>query len=257
MAVFVAGLDESAGKNQKAMFLFGGWIAPEDDWSRFFAQAWQEQVLDGPPRIPYLHMTEIRSPKWREQYGISRLQAEDRIDNAIHLLDVMGSLYPIGIRVDASFLRDRFSEIKVKPLRRKATPRRFEPEYICFLAYSWVVLNYLNIFHPEAEKVDFIVERNGATTRHIQDFHETLGQALEAQGNPPLASLVGEMIPGGKDRVPLQAADVLCWHTARAQNPESMALSDARRYIVFARRKGTYEEVNNEQLAQMAEALGV
>ena len=86
MAVFVSGLDETAGKTHRDTFLLAGFVAPEHDWSRFFAPAWQERVLDGPPAIPYLHMTEIRSPKWREKYGLSKLEADDRIDTAIALI---------------------------------------------------------------------------------------------------------------------------------------------------------------------------
>jgi len=68
MAVFISASDEAAGKNQRDPFLFAGFVAPEKDWSRFLAPAWQERVLDGPPSIPYLHMTDIRSPQWRSDY---------------------------------------------------------------------------------------------------------------------------------------------------------------------------------------------
>src|SRR5439155_17281293 len=113
MAVFVSGLDETAGKTHRDTFLLAGFVAPEHDWSRFFAPAWQERVLDGPPSIPYLHMTEIRSRKWRERYGLSQLQADDRIDEAIILLDTMATLYPVGVHVDAGYLLDQFSKYKV------------------------------------------------------------------------------------------------------------------------------------------------
>ena len=70
MAVFLASCDESAGKTKRDQFYFGGFIGPEEDWSRFLAPAWQERVLDGPPVIPYLHMTDIRSNQWRRGHGI-------------------------------------------------------------------------------------------------------------------------------------------------------------------------------------------
>jgi len=257
MAVFVSGSDESAGKSRRDTFLFAGWLAPEEDWSRFFAPAWQERVLDGPPKIPYLHMTDIRSAKWREAHGISKLDADDRIDSAIHLLDTMSSLYPVGVRLDAGFLRDRFANLKVKTLRVSAKPAAFEPDFTCFLFYAWVALNYLKLFHPDADKLDFVVERNGAVTKHIQDFHSTLAENLGALGDASLANLVGDILSGGKDRVPLQAADVLCWHTARAQHPETMDLGDQRRYSILAHREGTYQEFTHEQISQMAKALGV
>jgi hypothetical protein len=255
MAVFVAGLDETTGKTHRDSYMLGGFVAPEDDWSSFFAPAWQERVLDGPPEIPYLHMTDIRSSQWRAEHRISKLDANDRIDEAIRLIDTMHSLFPIGIRVNAGVLRDRFSETRV--LRSKGKARPFEPDYLCFLAYSWVVLNYVHLQHPDAEKVDFIVERNGEITKHIQDFHSTLSQALTGFGEADLAPLVGELLPGGKDRVPLQAADVLCWHSARAQQPETMDKDDIRRYSVIAHREGVRQQISDEQIAQMADALGV
>ena len=257
MAIFVSGTDETSGRTQQDTFLLGGWLAPEPDWSRFFAPAWQERVLEGPPKLPYLHMTDMRSAKWRDQYGISKLDADDRIDSAIHLIDTMPSLYPIGIRLDAGFLRDQFANIKVKTLRLKVKARTFEPDFLCFLFYAWVAVNYLKLFHPDAEKLDFLVERNGVITKHIQDFHSTLAENLGALGDASLANLVGKIVPGGKDRVPLQAADVLCWHTARARHPETMDLADRRRYSILAHRKGTYQECTHEQISQMAKALGV
>jgi hypothetical protein len=257
MAIFVSGSDETSGKTQRDNFVFAGWVAPEEEWSRFFAPAWQERVLDGPPAIPYLHMTDIRSPRWREEYRISQLDADDRIDEAFRLIDTMQSLYPVGIMVDAGHVRDRFAKTRVTALRLKAKARAFEPDFVCFLAYSWIVLNYLDQHHPEAEKVDFVVEKNGATTKHIQDFHSALAQSLEALGNPSLARFVGDIIPGEKGRIPLQAADLLCWHTARSRHPETMDLADRRRYATIAHRKGTYEQISNEQVFRMAETLGV
>jgi hypothetical protein len=256
MAVFVSGSDETAGKTKRDTFLFAGWVAPEEDWSRFFAPAWQERVLDGPPKIPYLHMTEMRSAKWRDKYGISKLDADDRIDEAITLIDTMPTLYPVGMRVDAGHLRDRFVTTKVK-MSATTKPIAYEPDFTCFLAYVWVVLNYVDRHYEDAEKVDFVVEQNGVITKYIQDFHSTIPQALTALGSPALARLVGELIPGGKDRVPLQAADVLCWHTARARHPETMDLADKRRYFRISRLKGIYQQISNEQISQMATALGV
>jgi hypothetical protein len=71
MAVFTAASDETSGGNPLSVYHYSGWVMPEPDWSHFFTPAWQERVLDGPPNIPYLHMTEICSKAWREQNGIS------------------------------------------------------------------------------------------------------------------------------------------------------------------------------------------
>jgi hypothetical protein len=137
MAVFVSGSNESTGKNQRDTFHFGGWIGPEEDWSYFFAPAWQERVLNGPPPIPYLHMTEIRSSSWRIERGLSRAAAEDRVDEAFSIIDTMGSFYPIGVYLDAGHVRDSFTEIKVVKSSGGAKP--FDPDYLCFLTYAYAV----------------------------------------------------------------------------------------------------------------------
>jgi hypothetical protein len=252
MAVFVAASDESSGKTKRDPYYFAGWVAPEEDWSRFFAPAWQERVLDGPPKIPYLHMTEMRSAQWRSQWHLSKLQAEDRIDEAFRLIDTMATLYPVGITVDAGQFRDKFSKTRVvKPGNRVGA--NFDPDYICFLGYAFVVLQYVAHNHPEAKKVDFVIERNGQITQYIKEFHSQLPQCLQALNEPALSRLVGELIPGGKDRVPLQAADVLCWHTARPR--KLMDSSDVRRYAKLAHRKGIFAELTDEQISQIEKAL--
>jgi hypothetical protein len=247
MAVFVSGSDESSGRNRRDPFFFGGFVGPEEDWSRFFAPAWQERVLDGPPAIPYLHMTDIRSRAWRDKYGISKLQADDRIDEAVILLDAMANLYPIGIHVDAGHLGDTFSNIRVTP--RTGGAGRFDPDYICFLAYTYIVLSHVARNHPDAEKVDFVIERNGHVTRYIQEFHFSLAQCLKQLGRPDLAGLVGDLIPGGKERVPLQAADVLCWHASRPI--ETMDSNDIKRFAKLARRDGCRVEITKEEISQI------
>ena len=251
MAVFVAASDESSGRTPKDPFYFAGWVGLEEDWSRFFIPAWQERVLDGPPSIPYLHMTEIRSPEWRSKYGLTRLQAEDRVDAAFTLLDTMATLYPVGIHVNAGLFRDKFADSKVVAPKRKGRP--FDPDYLCFLGYAFHILEYIAHEYPDAEKVDFIVERNGVIPRYIQEFHSQIPNCLRALGDPSLAELVGELIPGDKTRVPLQAADVLCWHTARPA--ESMGIEDRRRYAKFAHRRGLLAELTKEEMDVLHAAI--
>jgi hypothetical protein len=255
MAVFISGSDESAGRTQRDTFLFAGWVGPEEDWSRFFAPAWQERVLNGPPAIPYLHMTEIRSQQWRAKYGISKLEADDRIDEAFVLLDTMQSFYPIGISLDAGLIRDKFANARVVSSTASGAPKPFDPDYFCFLFYAYFALTYVDMNFPDAEKVDFIVERKGHITKYIEGFHSNLPKALEALDKPLLSRLVGELIPGDKARVPLQAADVLCWYTARYRQPETMDTADLRRYAKIASRKGAHFEVPPEDISKLEVAM--
>lgn len=55
---------------------------------------------------------------------------------------------------------------------------------------------------------------------------------------PELIPLLGEFIPAGKDRVPLQAADYLCWHSQRHDANMLDDERDARRWNTIAQRKG-------------------
>lgn len=252
MAVFVAASDESSGKSERDPFYFAGWLAPEEDWSRFLTPAWQERVLDGPPQIPYLHMTEIRRPEWRAQYGLSHLQAEDRVDEAFALIDNMATLYPVCINIDAADWRDKFSKRRVLVPKRKHEP--FRPDYMGFIGFAWYLLQYVAKHHPEAEKVDFIVERNGHITKYIQEFHAQLAAMFRFLELPNVAELVGELLPAGKERVPLQAADVLCWHTARAKS-KTMDATDARRYQLLAKREGLYATLPPQDMDKIDDAL--
>jgi hypothetical protein len=254
MAVFVSASDESSGKNQRDTFLFAGWVGPEEDWSRFFVPAWQERVLDGPPPIPYLHMTDMRRRQWLEDHGLTKLVASDRIDEAVLLLDTMANFYPIAITIDGAHFRDETKGMKIKPAPGMASTE-FEPDYICFLAYARLVLGYIEHRHPEAEKVDFIVEMNGKITKHIQKFHANLTDSLKYLGKDSLARLVGQLIPAEKDRTPLQAADLFCWHVARARKPEMMDANDFRRYSRLANRVGCIYEFPKDTITELTANL--
>jgi hypothetical protein len=132
--------------------------------------------------------------------------------------------------------------------------KTFEPDYICFIAYAMGVLLYLRKYHPETEKVDFIVETNGPVTDHIREFHFQLECALDAIGKASLAPLVGTLISGGKERVSLQAADVLCWNSARRQ-ARMLDAVDAGRYSKIAIRRGHRHKWSNKDIHKIAHAL--
>ena len=256
MAIFISASDEHSGSDGRGLFLFAGYVGPEPDWSHFFVPAWQERVLDGPPNIPYLHMTEIRSQEFRDKWGLSGVAADDRVDEAVSIINTMGSFYPIAIAVDASHLKSAFRESKVRRAEAKQFEAKpFEPDYLCFLAYAHTVLDYVHEKHPHVEKVDFIVERKGYITRYINEFHSGLAKALTSIGRPELSPLVGELSTGDKDRIPCQAADVLCWHAARFENAQEVAsqdIPDARRYLKLRNRKGLWFDLNNDLVSEMA-----
>lgn len=251
MTRFMCGLDESYGRNNRQKFFMGGFVAPETEWSASFTPAWEMRVLSGPPRIPYLHMTDIRSRKWREKFGLSKIDADDRVDAAIDIISKGRNLSPIGIDIDGGEARDRFSGMRVVHPTGGNAP--LDPDYICFLGYSYLVLSLIAHTYGDAEKVDFIIETNGRATKYIQAFHSGLSNCLSALGLSDLARLVGELIPSGKEHALLQAADLLCWHTARPK--ENMDELDIRRYSKLGRKTGMRAEMNGDFLVELAAAL--
>lgn len=265
MAVFISASDENSGSDGCGRFLFAGWIGPERDWSDFFVPAWQERVLDGPPQIPYLHMTEIRSNEFREIWKISTREADDRVKAAISVLDTMGSFYPLVVELDGGHVKEIFAESKVSRLNAKQFEAKpFEPDYLCFLAYAYGILGYVHDVHPSVEKVDFIVEQKGYITRYINEFHANLGSALAAIDCEYLSPLVGALSVGDKERIPCQAADVLCWHIARFnkwvddgqhQDLPYADIVDLRRYWKLRNRHGKLITLDNKVLSEMAAAI--
>jgi hypothetical protein len=180
MAVFVAASDEATDGTDTGPFLLGGWVARELLWSRSFAPRWQRHVLNGPPKIDYLHMVDIKSPKWRAEHGITVDDAERRLDAAFDIIDGAGGMFPIVYRVDAGHFRTQFADVKLLIETEGGVARkRFEPDYICFLHYALQVLNYMHVAQKDAEKVDFIVERNGPITKHIERFHRSIAKSLK------------------------------------------------------------------------------
>ncbi len=124
------------------------------------------------------------------------------------------------------------------------TPYRVD--YFTFMAYALVVLKRVHAKCPEAEKVDFLVENNGEITKYIHEFYRELPGALKTIGQSQLIPLVGEFLPGGKDRAPLQAADYLCWHSRRAREETLRDERDRRRWGTISHRPGfSYPEENS------------
>lgn len=249
MAVFVAASDETNGG--KSLYHYAGWVMPETDWYQFFTPAWQQRVLDGPPKIPYLHMTEMRSRAWREKYGITELNMDDRLDEAAIVIDHMGSLYPLKITIDTSVFSPMFKDFKMQS--DSGGNKKYQPDFFAFTAYAFAVLLHLHYHYPEAEKIDFLVENNSDITKYIHQLYKSLPAACTHVGRPELVSVMGEFLPAGKERIPVQAADYLCWHSQRKE-AGTLDERDMRRWNTIASRKGFDYTVPTEVLTQLAEA---
>lgn len=207
MAIFVSFSDETGVGNPRGKFLVSGYIAREDDWPDI-ANSWQRMVLDGPPRIPYLHMREIRNESWRKEHGISFEDSQERVSRAVKLL---GSLHldSVASTVARSHLEGIYSHFKNK----KSTPVGLdEPDYACFLAYVKFAVEHVRLKYQDVDYIDFVVSVNGKITERIKDFHKQIKLLID----PTLRPFVGDLIPATMEtRLPLQCADALCWHMQR------------------------------------------
>jgi hypothetical protein len=187
------------------------------------------------------------------------LAADNRIDEAVAIINTMGSLYPVAIEVDGGHLKNIFKESKVRrDASKQFEAKPFEPDYLCFLAYALTVLDYVRNVHPHVEKVDFIIEQKGVVSRYINEFHSSLNEELAAINRPDLSPLVGELSVGKKERIPCQAADVLCWFAARFENAQEVNpedIPDAQRYMKLRGRNGKWINLSNKVLEQIAAAL--
>jgi hypothetical protein len=254
MAVFLCASDESDGGHHRSRFWHGGWVGPETDWYNYFAPAWQERVLDATPKIPYLHVTEIRDHNWRKEHGVSWLQAQDKLDEAALLLDQMGSLYPITISANAGAFLDAHGHKKVIKNEGDKKPSRFLVDHYSFNAYIFAVLSYIYFQHPDAEKVDFMVERKDGVWEKLEKFYEGLAFGLDHIGKPELKKYMGDFIPVGKERVPVQMADMLCWHVSRDEL-DLLKGRDAMRAATIFNRKGKRIDLPDELHGQMARSF--
>jgi hypothetical protein len=254
MAVFVSASDESDGGHHRSTFWHGGWVAPETDWSTYFAPAWQERVLDAKPKIPFLHMTDIRDPDWCKEHGLSWDEAQAKMDEAAILIDQMGSLYPITVDMSGGAFLDAHGKKKVMESVSGNKAVRFLVDHFSFNAYVFAVLSYIHAKHPDAEKVEFIVERKEGVFEKLKQFYDTLEDSLTKIGHPELIKYLGELNAAGKDRVPVQAADMLCWHASRA-DLGTLEGRDAMRAATIFNRKGVRIPLPNKIHFELAAAF--
>jgi hypothetical protein len=205
---FVCAADESADSGN---FFYGGFAAPAMDWDGCFSAAWRERVLDGPPSIPYLHMTDIRDWNWQTKYSLTPWQAESRVAAAAEVIRSTGSLIPVIFWAN----RKEYDSILRQPFNpgrgRKKAP--LDPDYICF---AWFALTQLQWLHErygsDIGKVHFWVERNRPTTARMSGFHHSLLGAVDYIKRPYLAPLIGDFLEVSKQTIATQAADALAWH---------------------------------------------
>ncbi len=254
MAVFLSASDEADGGHHRSTFWHGGWIAPLADWTDYFVPAWQEQVLDAEPKIPFLHMTDIRDPEWLKGHGITWDQAQDKLDKAVIVINQMGSLHPVTTSASGGAFLDAHGTKKIMQTAAGAKASRFLVDHFAFKTYVFTVLHYVHLNYPETEKVDFIVERKEGVFEKLKQFYEAFEEGLKHVHRPELIKYLGELNWAGKDRVPVQAADMLCWHASHFDLGLLKGRDEMRARIMF-NRTGEVFDLPDDLHFELAEAL--
>ena len=252
MAAYTAYSDEAGVGDPSGEFLVGGYVAPDSLWFEV-SKAWQERVLDGPPKIPYLHMTDVRSRAWRDENKISYNDAENRVAEAVKVLFSTGGLDAVASVMKRADLQELFH----KPHKnKKSIPAGFdEPDYVCYYVFITIMLLRIHKLHPDANQVNFVVSKNGKITRGVRNIAEVTRQHL-AQDCPELAVLFGSVIPGDMETaLPLQAADALCWHLQHYYRGEFKRTEENRMWYLLKERDGDLQVWTRDQLRAVADEI--
>ena len=223
MAVILSASDET----YKDKFVYAGLLAPVKYWENIFAPRWEQTVLRGVPNIPFLHMTEIRSRSWRVEIGISEAEAEQRVDNAVQILCKRKEPTWVGIEFTHKTFNDNLKQPMLLPTGAR---KEYVADYLGFSGYVRAVIKFVKITYPGATKVDFLVEENGEVTKNLHHFYGKYEPFMKDH-----IEMFGDIIPGGKDKTPLQAADLLCWHLRRHRE-KTLEGVDLERYQRLARK---------------------
>jgi len=126
-----------------------------------------------------------------------------------------------------------------------------EPDYLCFLGYAEFTLGHIYKHHGNANKVNFVVSIKQKVTHRLGRFHEEMSRLI----GPPLDALVGDLIPARMEKqIPLQAADVLCWHLQRYWSGKADGV-DKRRMALLGDKNGFLHEYTDSDLDGFADSL--
>jgi hypothetical protein len=248
MAVFVAFSDESDGAIQTGPFVYGGFIAPHLVWEEIFAQRWESDVLNSDPPIASFHMTEIRNETWQAKNGLTNADAQRKIDAAVRVIASLPQLRVVYAFFDGGHFRGLFDDGRMASRGKQFGTHRLEPDYIGFMGFARGVLEYVHDNHADAERVDFVVERKTTITHYLPQYLDELVAWAKKDGRHRLLDLIGEVIPGGKDRCPLQASDLAMWHIRNYEASTAEPLDLLRCAALFHDRQMIVGHVTNDEM---------
>jgi hypothetical protein len=216
VSLYICAADESSDENPRDRFYYGGFGGPEDVWVKDFVPAWRERVLESKPNIEYLHFSETSRDDWRRENKITGWQVDQKLDEAARVIRSTGGLVPVTVSLAYNHY-DKHVRRKFRPKPEQKQPYAavLEADYVCFIGFAIIQLDFLVSQYDDVERVDFWVEKNRPITRLIPVFHDRLCEALEAAKRPDLVPLVGHYREVDKGEIHPQAADILIGHTRR------------------------------------------
>ena len=200
-------------------------------------------------------MTEIRNQRWQLKNGLTQGDAERKIDEAVSIIAASGSLHLVRTAMDGGHFRNVFGDTKLVRTAPQPGTYQFDPDYIGFLGFARGALEYMHTHCVDVERVDFVIERKERVSHYIPGFLDQLRNWLKANSRLDLLSLVGEVIPGDKEHVPLQAADLAMWHVRRHEAGELDQADRGRLAQMFDGRALTLTGMSNEQITEVSGRL--
>jgi hypothetical protein len=214
VSIYVSYSDESSVRDGAGQFIIAGVVADERYWPKF-SRRWAREILDAPPKIPYVHMTDFRSKEWRFRHGLCWEQQIQKVKQAVKIICEEKA---VGVFL-GSMPEARWTAFKVRAESEGVNIAKNKgfADYPCFTTYAAAVLNQVAFDISDLRKVNFIVSRKQNVSHHLRNDVKTAMDRYFESDHPELAKIFGDIVPlTMEDHPPLQAADVLCWHMNRA-----------------------------------------
>jgi len=236
LSVYVSYTDESQSQDQKGgRFIIAGYVADELKWPDF-SRRWSEEVVTSDPPIPYLHMVEIRSRDWRAKHGINREQAEVKVRKAIEIIAQADFITGYCAHVSEDAYLKALGIFRAEDSKMAA---KSKIDYICFSAYALFLTKKLAAEFPDLRKVVFNISNKQDVSNALQGILHGVMEEMFEKVHPKIYPLFGDFVPlNMENHMPLQAADVFCWHLQRAINMSKQEEPETMRNTIAILTKG-------------------
>jgi hypothetical protein len=200
-------------------------------------------------------MTDIRHYRWRNELGISYNESERRVSEAVRVLYSMGAMSALASVMKRSDLHEVFQK---KRSGKQRIPTGFdEPDYLCYLGYITYTITEVYSRYPDVTQVNFVVSEKQNITKKLKAFYSALKDHF-TQSESKLGSLLGDLTPGSMETcVPLQAADLLCWHLQRYYAKSFDRVEESRIWLLTKPRDGYTHEWERSELEELARGVGL